>query len=70
MIDDSNATYPADPVPSGTGSDRLPRVPCLSVFDRWRCGLADGHAGHHESVVSGSVTRWNEGITGRRLQDL
>jgi len=70
MIDDSNATYPADPAPSGDGSGRLPRDPCLSVFDRWRCGLAEGHGGPHESVLGGSVTRWNDGITGRRLKDL
>ncbi|MFJ7287076.1 hypothetical protein ACQXVK_07290 [Curtobacterium sp. AB451] len=77
MIDDTNTTPvpdATDPVrsaaPSGVGADRLPRDLCLSVFDRWRCGLAHGHGGHHESLDGGSAARWSDGATGRRLKDL
>ncbi|MBT1624402.1 hypothetical protein KK101_17030 [Curtobacterium flaccumfaciens pv. oortii] len=76
MIDDNHTTHPSDatdPVRgaalTGAAPDRQSRDLCFSVFDRWRCGLAEGHAGHHESVA-GAVARWSDRLAGRRLKDL
>ncbi|WP_260852180.1 hypothetical protein [Curtobacterium sp. BH-2-1-1] len=42
----------------------------MSVFDRWRCALADGHEGLHAAEVEGASTSWNDAASGRRLRGL
>lgn len=52
-------------VPSRPG-----RALCMSVFDRWRCGLDDGHPGLHTAVEVGATTSWNDAVAGRMLREL
>ncbi|WIB15802.1 MULTISPECIES: hypothetical protein [unclassified Curtobacterium] len=52
----------ADPIPT---EDR-----CPSVFDRWRCGLPQGHGGLHAWTDARGRTTWNDTAQGRRLPDL
>ncbi|MDM7888285.1 hypothetical protein QUG98_07440 [Curtobacterium sp. RHCJP20] len=84
MHDDTTATplpetdpatvpeVPTDPAPQSpvVGPDRPARDLCMSVFDRWRCGLEDGHAGLHTAVEVGATTSWNDAVSGRMLRDL
>ena len=84
MHDDTTATpLPAtDPatapeVPDGpapqspvVGPGRSARALCMSVFDRWRCGLDDGHGGLHTAVEVGARTAWNDVVAGRMLREL
>lgn len=54
----------------GPPSDPVVRDLCMSVFDRWRCALADGHEGLHAAEVDGTSTSWNDAASGRRLRGL
>jgi hypothetical protein len=43
---------------------------CPSVFDRWHCGLRQGHGGLHTWADAHGRTTWNDTAHGRRLPDL
>ncbi|MFJ3027781.1 hypothetical protein ACIPEQ_02970 [Curtobacterium sp. NPDC087080] len=61
-----------DPAPRSpvVGPGRSVRALCMSVFDRWRCGLEDGHGGLHTALEAGATTSWNDAVAGRMLRDL
>ncbi len=80
MHDETTATPPTAPPhdePAGPPPD-APVVPptrsgrslCMSVFDRWRCGLDAGHVGMHVAAEAGATTSWNDAVAGRMLRDL
>ncbi|AIV40007.1 MULTISPECIES: hypothetical protein [unclassified Curtobacterium] len=52
------------------GAVRTARTLCMSVFDRWRCGLEDGHGGLHTATEVGATTSWNDAVAGRMLREL
>ncbi|WJY01632.1 hypothetical protein [Curtobacterium sp. 458] len=75
MHDDatSEATEPTsthDTAPTAAALD--PQAPvrdlCMSVFDRWRCGREDGHAGPHSTGDEALTASWNDTAAGRRLR--
>lgn len=80
MHDDTTATPLPVTGPDGAGDPpattplvaaaRSARDLCMSVFDRWRCGLDDGHVGMHVADGVGSRTSWNDAVSGRMLREL
>ena len=43
---------------------------CPSRFDRWHCGLQQGHAGLHVAEEQRGRTTWNDALDGRDLSAL
>lgn len=70
-IPEPDGTTPRPATPAGDpmlSADAATPDRCTSVFDRWRCGRPQGHAGPHQAHVGGSTTTWNDPATGRRLR--
>ncbi len=74
MHDDTTPT-PSGPFDGAThhhtpAADRVARDLCMSVFDRWRCGLDGGHDGLHTAHDDDGTTSWNDAVAGRMLREL
>ncbi len=65
---DGTTPRPATPADDSVLSTDATRDLCMSVFDRWRCGRADGHVGPHQGAAGGSTASWNDPAAGRRLR--
>jgi hypothetical protein len=62
------STHESTPTPSSLDPQGPVRDLCMSVFDRWRCGREDGHAGLHSTGDDGLTASWNDTAAGRRLR--